>query len=147
MIPALASFVSFLALYFIQYACMGLLPFDICSEDDKLFLIRMSIVTENRFKSRNSLECYFFHFWRFPHSWSYHKRCSSPAILRYLAVVLKLACPRCSRSNLRPSPESSIFTAWTLKASLAGFEPTTRCLEGSRSIQLSYRDELSTIQM
>ena len=27
-----------------------------------------------------------------------------------------------------------------LKASLAGFEPATRCLEGSRSIQLSYRD-------
>jgi hypothetical protein len=25
-------------------------------------------------------------------------------------------------------------------ASLEGFEPTTRCLEGSRSIQLSYRD-------
>ena len=25
-------------------------------------------------------------------------------------------------------------------ASLAGFEPATRCLEGSRSIQLSYRD-------
>ena len=25
-------------------------------------------------------------------------------------------------------------------ASLAGFEPTTRCLEGSRSVQLSYRD-------
>ena len=27
-----------------------------------------------------------------------------------------------------------------LMASLAGFEPATRCLEGSRSIQLSYRD-------
>ena len=27
-------------------------------------------------------------------------------------------------------------------ASLAGLEPTTRCLEGSRSIQLSYRDAL-----
>ena len=26
-------------------------------------------------------------------------------------------------------------------ASLEGFEPTTRCLEGSRSVQLSYRDE------
>ena len=26
------------------------------------------------------------------------------------------------------------------RASLAGFEPATRCLEGSRSIQLSYRD-------
>ena len=26
------------------------------------------------------------------------------------------------------------------EASLAGFEPATRCLEGSRSIQLSYRD-------
>ncbi len=25
-------------------------------------------------------------------------------------------------------------------ASLEGFEPTTRCLEGSRSVQLSYRD-------
>jgi hypothetical protein len=25
-------------------------------------------------------------------------------------------------------------------ASLEGFEPTTRCLEGSRSILLSYRD-------
>ena len=25
-------------------------------------------------------------------------------------------------------------------ASLAGFEPTARCLEGSRSVQLSYRD-------
>jgi hypothetical protein len=25
-------------------------------------------------------------------------------------------------------------------ASLVGFEPTTRCLEGSRSILLSYRD-------
>ena len=25
-------------------------------------------------------------------------------------------------------------------ASLAGFEPATRCLEGSRSVQLSYRD-------
>ena len=36
---------------------------------------------------------------------------------------------------------------FNLKASLAGLEPTTRCLEGSRSIQLSYRDELSTIQM
>ncbi len=28
----------------------------------------------------------------------------------------------------------------TRGASLAGFEPATRCLEGSRSIQLSYRD-------
>ena len=27
-------------------------------------------------------------------------------------------------------------------ASLAGFEPATRCLEGSRSVQLSYRDAL-----
>ena len=27
-------------------------------------------------------------------------------------------------------------------ASLAGFEPATRCLEGSRSVQLSYRDIL-----
>ena len=27
-----------------------------------------------------------------------------------------------------------------LMASLEGFEPTTRCLEGSRSVQLSYRD-------
>jgi hypothetical protein len=27
-------------------------------------------------------------------------------------------------------------------ASLAGFEPATRCLEGSRSILLSYRDQL-----
>ena len=26
-------------------------------------------------------------------------------------------------------------------ASLAGFEPATRCLEGSRSVQLSYRDQ------
>ena len=26
------------------------------------------------------------------------------------------------------------------RASLAGFEPATRCLEGSRSIRLSYRD-------
>lgn len=26
------------------------------------------------------------------------------------------------------------------KASLEGFEPTTRCLEGSCSVQLSYRD-------
>ena len=26
------------------------------------------------------------------------------------------------------------------KASLAGFEPATRCLEGSRSVPLSYRD-------
>ena len=26
-------------------------------------------------------------------------------------------------------------------ASLEGFEPTTRCLEGSRSVQLSYRDK------
>ena len=26
-------------------------------------------------------------------------------------------------------------------ASLAGFEPATRCLEGSRSVQLSYRDD------
>ena len=33
------------------------------------------------------------------------------------------------------------------KASLEGFEPTTRCLEGSRSVQLSYRDKLFTIQM
>jgi hypothetical protein len=32
-------------------------------------------------------------------------------------------------------------------ASLAGFEPATRCLEGSRSVQLSYRDKLFTIQM
>ena len=28
-----------------------------------------------------------------------------------------------------------------LKESLEGFEPTTRCLEGSRSVQLSYRDK------
>ena len=27
-----------------------------------------------------------------------------------------------------------------LVASLEGFEPSTRCLEGSRSVQLSYRD-------
>ncbi len=31
--------------------------------------------------------------------------------------------------------------------SLEGFEPSTRCLEGSRSVQLSYRDKLFTIQM
>ena len=31
--------------------------------------------------------------------------------------------------------------------SLEGFEPSTRCLEGSRSVQLSYRDKLLTIQM
>ena len=29
-----------------------------------------------------------------------------------------------------------------LKASLEGFEPTTHCLEGSCSIQLSYRDQV-----
>jgi hypothetical protein len=29
-------------------------------------------------------------------------------------------------------------------ASLEGFEPTTRCLEGSRSIQLSYRDSTAS---
>ena len=29
---------------------------------------------------------------------------------------------------------------WYGLASLAGFEPATRCLEGSRSVQLSYRD-------
>ena len=34
-----------------------------------------------------------------------------------------------------------------LKASLEGFEPTTRCLEGSRSILLSYRDKQSTAQI
>ncbi len=28
----------------------------------------------------------------------------------------------------------------SLVESLEGFEPSTRCLEGSRSIQLSYRD-------
>ncbi len=28
-------------------------------------------------------------------------------------------------------------------ASLEGFEPTTRCLEGSRSILLSYRDSFT----
>ena len=28
--------------------------------------------------------------------------------------------------------------------SLVGFEPTTRCLEGSRSVQLSYRDTQNT---
>ena len=32
-------------------------------------------------------------------------------------------------------------------ASLEGFEPTTRCLEGSRSVQLSYRDKLFISQM
>jgi hypothetical protein len=32
----------------------------------------------------------------------------------------------------------------SLVASLEGFEPTTRCLEGSRSIQLSYRDNQDT---
>ena len=32
-------------------------------------------------------------------------------------------------------------------ASLEGFEPTTRCLEGSRSVRLSYRDALPTIQI
>ncbi len=30
-------------------------------------------------------------------------------------------------------------------ASLAGFEPAARCLEGSRSIQLSYRDALKRV--
>ena len=29
------------------------------------------------------------------------------------------------------------------QASLAGFEPATRCLEGSRSVQLSYRDAVA----
>ena len=36
---------------------------------------------------------------------------------------------------------------YLLVASLEGFEPTTRCLEGSRSVQLSYRDKLSITQM
>ena len=31
-------------------------------------------------------------------------------------------------------------------ASLEGLEPTTRCLEGSRSIQLSYRDALTSLK-
>ncbi len=31
---------------------------------------------------------------------------------------------------------------WVDVASLAGFEPATRCLEGSRSVHLSYRDIL-----
>ena len=31
-------------------------------------------------------------------------------------------------------------------ASLEGFEPTTRCLEGSRSVQLSYRDMQATLK-
>ena len=38
----------------------------------------------------------------------------------------------------KPSVEQPQFIAKL--ASLAGFEPTTRCLEGSRSVQLSYRD-------
>ncbi len=33
-----------------------------------------------------------------------------------------------------------------LMASLEGFEPTTRCLEGSRSVQLSYRDNQATLK-
>ena len=32
-------------------------------------------------------------------------------------------------------------------ASLEGFEPTTRCLEGSCSVQLSYRDEQFTLKI
>ena len=32
-------------------------------------------------------------------------------------------------------------------ASLAGFEPAARCLEGSRSIQLSYRDALESVHL
>ena len=31
----------------------------------------------------------------------------------------------------------------SLVESLEGFEPSTRCLEGSRSVQLSYRDIVS----
>ncbi len=41
----------------------------------------------------------------------------------------------------RKATETEASTAkLKLVASLAGFEPATRCLEGSRSIQLSYRD-------
>ena len=34
-----------------------------------------------------------------------------------------------------------------LVASLEGFEPTTRCLEGSRSVHLSYRDDQTKYNM
>ena len=39
-----------------------------------------------------------------------------------------------------PTREVTATTLYSRLASLAGFEPATRCLEGSRSVQLSYRD-------
>jgi hypothetical protein len=38
---------------------------------------------------------------------------------------------------------SELSEAENREASLEGFEPTTRCLEGSRSILLSYRDSFT----
>ncbi len=35
----------------------------------------------------------------------------------------------------------------SLIASLERFERSTRCLEGSRSIQLSYRDKMTSLKM
>jgi hypothetical protein len=48
---------------------------------------------------------------------------------------LALAAPNILNRKL-PS-QSALFMRM---ASLEGFEPTTRCLEGSRSVHLSYRD-------
>ena len=44
------------------------------------------------------------------HSFRYQPLCSSPDTFRYLAVVLKLAWPRCSCRSRNPSPESFTFT-------------------------------------
>ena len=52
-------------------------------------------------------------------------------------------CPRCSGLDEVIQGcfcELCEYFVAKLVASLEGFEPTTRCLEGSRSIQLSYRD-------
>jgi hypothetical protein len=58
-------------------------------------------------------------------------------------------------SQLHKKPECYLIFSFIGKtvalaifeASLEGFEPTTRCLEGSRSIQLSYRDNETKYSM
>jgi hypothetical protein len=47
---------------------------------------------------------------------------------------------------LRPRFLNAVGVA-SLVESLEGFEPSTRCLEGSRSVQLSYRDDQTKYSM
>ncbi len=104
-------FISLFLWHFIQYACIYLPP--LFGTHNKPYPHAMSIVrqchTTNNRGVTNAWTTIAWNVWSpmlacsyqayLPHRLSYHLRCSSPATLRYLAVVLKLTWPRCSWSN------------------------------------------------